>query len=261
MADLVERDAAGLPTLRQEEFRPHDRPGDHAGEERDEEREVEQGTGRRHLAAVNVDGVGERLEGVEGDPDGQEQVGDRQAERQTQPGAGGVEVGGEKSRILESGEQTEVGGEAQAEPEALAGGRGGTKDAVGNRPIHHGRNPEDEQVRRVPGGVEKVTQEQQREFPGPPGQRGEARRQHDGKEEQKAQGIEEHLGGASSREECAGFKPQKFPGRWKFLKGNEGTRKERNCWSACFGGFSTVAERKPCVTDASEPTFGRQLST
>ena len=60
-----------LQKLRQEVRRPLDGPGHELWEERDEGEEGDDVLGRLNLAAIDIDGVGKRLESVERDTDGQ----------------------------------------------------------------------------------------------------------------------------------------------------------------------------------------------
>ena len=90
----------------------HDRSRHELREEGDVEREVEGAPGRRLHAAVDVEGVGEALQRVEGDADRQRHLepgrslGQRGAER-------GHHALGEEAAVLEEAEQAQVGGEAR----------------------------------------------------------------------------------------------------------------------------------------------------
>src|ERR1700676_2107553 len=63
--------------LRQKMARPLDRSCDHRRKIRDEQREIPESWGRADAATIYIDSVAERVEGVETDPDGQD---DRQVE-------------------------------------------------------------------------------------------------------------------------------------------------------------------------------------
>src|SRR5438067_3505500 len=71
---LLERDDARLLEFWQQVTRPLDRPRHHLREIRDEQSEIEEAVGRLELTAVDVNRVAQRLESVEGDADGQDDV-------------------------------------------------------------------------------------------------------------------------------------------------------------------------------------------
>jgi hypothetical protein len=73
-AHVDAREQALLGELRQELGGAHDRTRDHGGEEGHEQHEVRQAPDRLELPAVHVDRVAERVEGVEADPDRQQDV-------------------------------------------------------------------------------------------------------------------------------------------------------------------------------------------
>ena len=93
--------------LGQELARPHDRPGDQVREEAQVDRRVDQ-RGGLGVAALDVDDVGDRLEGEEADPDRQR---DRE-QRQRQPERDRVEhvadVLDEEAVVLEDPEREQV---------------------------------------------------------------------------------------------------------------------------------------------------------
>ena len=60
--------------MRKEIAGAHDWPRDQLREKRDGESEIAQRTRRLHHAAIDVERVGERVKGVEGDADGQKDI-------------------------------------------------------------------------------------------------------------------------------------------------------------------------------------------
>ncbi len=103
-------------------------PDDRAGDELREQQQVQRGVHRTLLrdrvAAVDVDDVRDRVEGVERDPDRQQHARDDDrvgAERQEQ----GVDVVGEEVRVLEDAEDDEIDGDGEGEHRlrAVAGAR------------------------------------------------------------------------------------------------------------------------------------------
>ena len=57
--------------LRRERLVADDRPRHQVGKQGHERREISEGLGRRRVAAIQVNDVGQRVESVEGDADGQ----------------------------------------------------------------------------------------------------------------------------------------------------------------------------------------------
>ena len=108
--------------LRQELARAHDRAGDEVREEAQVERDVDR-AGRLDQAPLDVDDVGDRLEGEEADADRQR---DRQ-QRQRQPEADAVEhvvdVLGEEAVVLEDAEDEQVERDRDADDPLARGAR------------------------------------------------------------------------------------------------------------------------------------------
>ena len=112
----ADRDAvrvAGRPQLGQELARAHDRAGDEVGEEAEVDRGVEQ---RRRLgvAALDVDDVGDRLEGEEADPDRQRDRQQRERHAEGDRVEHVAHVGDEEGVVLEHAQHEQVPGHGQA---------------------------------------------------------------------------------------------------------------------------------------------------
>ena len=101
--------------LRQEARRAHDRAGHQVRKERDEEHDVDQRPRTVEIAAVDVDDVGDGLEGVERDADRQHDLEQRQLAADLQPRQQRVQLLGEPAVVLEEAEQREVDGKAEGE--------------------------------------------------------------------------------------------------------------------------------------------------
>ena len=100
--------------LRQEVARPHDRPGHQVREERDEQQEVRQAPFGPCLAAVDVDGVVDRLERVERDPHREDHPQNRE---RGLPAAGAhclLQRAQEEVGILEVCQKAQIAGDADA---------------------------------------------------------------------------------------------------------------------------------------------------
>ena len=90
---LLVRKGARLPELRQQVRRPFDRAGHQLREETDKSKELDDVAGGRQLSAENVDGITQRLEGIETDTHGKDHL-DQQSVRipaQKRIGKGGHE--------------------------------------------------------------------------------------------------------------------------------------------------------------------------
>ena len=146
-----------------------DGPGHQLGEEGDEQGVVDEVLLRFHVLAVDIDGVAQGLEGVEGDAHGQEHV--QQGHVQAQ--ARGVDRVGQKARgevvILEEEQHPQVEEEAEGHPEPpLAPHRVAYQQAAA---VGDGGGEQHEQgVGGVPAHVEEVAGQQQLDVPGAAGQ-------------------------------------------------------------------------------------------
>ena len=116
------RGIAGELELGEELARADDRAGDQVGEEAEVDRGVDQ-RGGLGIAALDVDDVGDRLEGEEADPDRQR---DRQ-QRQRHPEGDRVEhvadVGDEEAVVLEDPQREQVEGDRRGADPGCAGER------------------------------------------------------------------------------------------------------------------------------------------
>ena len=150
--------------LRQEVPRTHDGPGDQMREEEDEEHEVRQALLRLHPAPVNIDRVADRLERVERNPEGNDdlQGANRGAAATGNDGAPqGVE---EEVDVLEVAEKPEIHAEAHqqerlAEPWPGRGVHGATQDVV-----HQRGGRDDKREFLAPGGIEVVARPEKPDY-------------------------------------------------------------------------------------------------
>ena len=114
----------GRRDLRQQRVRAHDRAGHEVRKEADEEREVAEVFGGLDGAAVDVDGVAHRLERVEADAGGQEDVQERRRRvGEAERGEERVGAADEEVAVLEEAEQAEVGRHAEDEEGGAAAAR------------------------------------------------------------------------------------------------------------------------------------------
>ncbi len=141
------------------------RAGDQVREDRDEGGEVDQVVGRRGIAAVDVDDVADRLEGVEGDADRQQDVGQHErlhAER----GDDLVEAVDAEVGVLEVPEHAEVDHHAEDQPALRGtGAYAGGADAQADPVVEDGDPGEQQEEVHPPPGVEHVAGDQQQQVP------------------------------------------------------------------------------------------------
>ena len=181
----------GFCDLGQEVDGALDGPGDELGEEGDEEREVEEVAGGGELAAVDVDGVAQRLEGVEGDADREHDAAgegrELEAEERQQVG----EALGEEARVLEDAEQREVGDDAGGDEPLAAAGIVALAEGDPDPVVDHGGEQDQAEEAPVPGAVEEVARGQQPAVLGPMRQQ-PVDRVHQGQKDEERQAVEEH---------------------------------------------------------------------
>jgi hypothetical protein len=138
-----------------------DGPRHELGEECDEGGELEEGAVGRDAPAVDVDGVAEGLERVEGDAHRQHEVEHRRLHRQAHAREAGAHGRHEEVGVLEEAERAQVAHQAQrdqrlAQGRALGAAQGGADVVIEER----GADDEEEE-RRVPRHVEHVAGPQQ----------------------------------------------------------------------------------------------------
>lgn len=97
-------------------------PRHELGKEGDEEREFDEVAARFHLPLIDVDRVAQRLEGIEGDADREEDVERDRADLKAGAREKEVDVIGEEIEVLEAAEHPQIREEARDEKELLAPG-------------------------------------------------------------------------------------------------------------------------------------------
>jgi len=171
-----------------------DRAGDELGEHRNVECEVDDLALGGDLPAVDVDEVGERVEGEKGDADrevNRAEVHSRGTRRSDEK----VQVRDDESRVLEEGEQPQVSGHRQGQHAAA------TPDCFPQpqaEPIVHGDRQQDHPgPLHLPPGVEDQARHGQKSVLGPAAYQ-ERTRQHEGQEQEqedrRAEDHDAHLG-------------------------------------------------------------------
>ena len=169
--------------------------GDGSGEDGGEEGgggEVgKEGAGGFGVAAVEVEGVGERLEGVEGDAEGEGPLPDGGGHA----GEAGV-VFKQERHVFECREEAEVQEQRERDEEFADGGPFEAGEAEADREIAGGGQGDEKEVEEVPLGVEEVVGEQKGGEAGgsPAGER--PIEEEEGREEEEVGGTgEEHRAG------------------------------------------------------------------
>ncbi len=85
-----------------------DRPGDHMGEKGDEAEVIHGVVDGAYPAAVDVDGVAQRLERVERDPDWEDHVEGERIGKDADQAQQAVQIAGEEVEVLKESERAQV---------------------------------------------------------------------------------------------------------------------------------------------------------
>ena len=195
VATLLVGKGAGRGDLRQKVGGPLDGPGHELGEEGDEGGEADGISGGLEVAAVDVDGVGEGLKGVEGDADGQDDMQGGGVHGDTKRIPCGDPVLDEEVGVLEVSEDAEVDGEGDPEPLFLPWLGVGLFDADANEEVDEGGEGDEPEEAPVPTSVEDVGGDQQQEVLRPPVavRREPVQSEYNRQEGQKLRAVEEHF--------------------------------------------------------------------
>ena len=135
--------------LRQQVAAPADGTDQQLGEERHEQREVGEALRPRPRPAVDLDEVGDGLEGVERDADGQDDLRNRQAGAEAEGEGRVVDRFGEEDGVLEPGQRREVRPHRDREPAASPGPRLPADDAGQQVVADHGEGQQPHEVPAV----------------------------------------------------------------------------------------------------------------
>ena len=204
---------AGRVELRDQLVRSHDRARDQVWEEGQVGGELLE-RDRDEVAAIRVDHVADRHEGVEGHPDRQH---DRpQAEWSVEPDDREQVVAraDEEVEVLEVAEHADVAGERDCEEELPLRRHAGAVDGDGEDVVPERRSGEQEDEMPVPPAVEDVARGDDERAPAVwPRHRQPRERQHEQEEDRKGGGGEEHASGskATAVEGCAVPQPAALP--------------------------------------------------
>ena len=153
-AEAVRGGADVAVELRQKNRGAHDRPGDEVGKERDEHRVLDERVHARNDAAIDIDGVAHRLEGVKADAGGKEDAQQRQLMSGEVQHA--VEVAEEEVGVFEVGQQPEVRDHADRHPGLARALDVGDADALRAIEVDAGDEQQQNHVAVVPGRVEQA---------------------------------------------------------------------------------------------------------
>ena len=142
--------------LRQEVGGALDGPRDKLGKERDECGKCDGVAGGLEVAPIDVDGVGEGLEGVEGDADGQDDLQGGGVHGDAEAVPGGDPVLDEEVGVLEVAEDAKVDGEGNPQPAFLALPVIGLFDADADEVVDEGGEGDEPEEAPVPPAIEDV---------------------------------------------------------------------------------------------------------
>ncbi len=152
---------ARLGELRDELGRAHDRPRDQVREEGHEQRVVEEILRRLGPPQIDVERVGQGREGVEADPDRQDDVPLRRLVGDPRGRGERDEIFEQELAIFEIAEHPEIDDDGDQHPRPAGRFLLGPHHPLRRPPVDHGRNPQQDHERRVPRRVEQIGCEQQ----------------------------------------------------------------------------------------------------
>ena len=156
VAPLLVSKGAGRGDLRQEVGGALDGPRDKLGKERDECGKCDGVAGGLEVAPIDVDGVGEGLEGVEGDADGQDDLQGGGVHGDAEAVPGGDPVLDEEVGVLEVAKDAKVDGERNPETTLLALPVIGLFDADADEVVDEGGEGDEPEEAPVPPAIEDV---------------------------------------------------------------------------------------------------------
>ena len=196
--DVAPAHVPRLLHLRQQRPRGHDRTRHHVREERHEEGEVDRVLGGLHLAPIDVDDVADALEGVEGDPDGQDHVEVKAQGVEARGLEQGIERAHEEVAVLEVAEEEQVDEDAQGHPTLGLRGPAHAGDRRPQEPVGGAGQEEESQEPPVPAGVEEIARGQEEEVLAAPREE-RVHAQHEREKQPELKGVEEHAGSSKER--------------------------------------------------------------
>ncbi len=187
--ELVAGGFARGDALGEEVFGADDGARDELGEEGDEEGEVEEGGPGFGFVAVGVDGVGEGLEGVEGDAYGEYDGGCCGGEGDAEGVDEGGEIIQEEGAVLEVGEEAQVAAEGAEEKETSCCCALCSVELFYNEPVYESGEPDEDDEGGIPCSVKEVGGDKEVKFFYFPGQ-GECMQGEDNAEEdEECEGV------------------------------------------------------------------------
>ena len=154
----------GAPELGQEVRRAHDRTRHQLRKEGDVQRHIGEARLGANMLAAHIDHVAHRLEGVEGNPDRQDDVDRRMGKREPTRCGQVNEAVGEEAEILEQAENGEIAPDRRPERQLRTFVFRADKIA-GNHVIQRGTEHDQRQETNIPGGVENITGAKQQILP------------------------------------------------------------------------------------------------
>lgn len=186
---------AGSGDLSEEPGGTLDGAGEQLGEEGNVGGVVEERLGGLDAAAEEIDGVGEGLEGIEGDADGEDDLGQPPGALVAEPVGEGADLGDREAEVFEGAEEADVEDEREREPAFARRVAGGLMDAATDDVIDDGGEADEQEEAPIPPAVEDIAgDEEQAVLPAvrePRVQGGD-----DGEKGPEGEGVEKHAGRA-----------------------------------------------------------------
>jgi len=150
---------------------------------RDKEGKNTQMSLRLRFAPIDIDGVAHRLKGVEGNPDGKDDVRLCWLVVHAVEADHGYEVVEKEPAVFEEPQKTEVCHHAQDEVGDSLFAHLLDFQPSGGEPVHCRGNPQKNDKRRIPGGVEDIAGHKKEDLLGLPGSEGVVETQQDRKKD------------------------------------------------------------------------------
>ena len=175
-----------LRELRGDVLVADDRSGDKLWEQQDVKPEAVDASLRRRVAAVDVDQVGDRMEGEEGNPQRQRNRGQRDS-AQAECAEDDAEIGDHEVGVLEHREQRQVAGNGEGEPPAPCDGTFRVADFPAKCPVECDRGEYERNGHAFAPHIEHQTCHEQHAV-APATRHGEIRREHQGQEQEQEDG-------------------------------------------------------------------------
>ena len=190
-ADGVPVQLSGLGDFGQQVAGAFDRPSHQLREKGHEQREIQKVAAGLQITAIDVDRVAEGLEGIEGNPHGQDDAQHDRIRRKTNGIRKGNKAVDEEAQVFEDAKQPEVGQQRNAQQQLAPAGVVFRPHPCPDQVVHQRREGDEPQEAPVPGPVKDVGGHQQHAVLRPMRQN-RIKRKDTGKEDPELELAEKH---------------------------------------------------------------------